>query len=72
MYVSERIVNISDLENHISLAYTTNCMLSKELADPVPDINRIKELSRTVNRELEYANKFEFCIEQRKVILEVC
>lgn len=67
-YVSERIVNIRKLEEIISSAYTMNQLLVKELSKTAPDMEKVKDLSEAVDRELCRANSFEFCIERRKTI----
>lgn len=70
MYIAERVINIADLERHISSAYTMSQLVVKELSRPAPDMKSIKEMTEAVNEELEFANNFEFCIEQRKVTSE--
>lgn len=67
-YVSERIVNIRELEEIISSAYTMNQLLMKELSKTTPDMEKVKDLSEAVDRELCCASSFEFCIEKRKTI----
>lgn len=72
MYVSERIVNIGDLEDIISRAYMISQILSQELSASPPNIQKAKALSESVTRELSDAKNFEIHIERRKSIWGPC
>ena len=72
MYVSERIVNIGDLEDIISRAYMISQILSQELSASPPNIQKAKALSESVTRELSDAKNFEIRIERREFIWEPC
>lgn len=69
LYISERIVNIAELENHIEKAYLSSVALEKELHDNKPDMKKILELSSNISVEICGAYKFEFLIERRKTIV---
>ena len=68
MYVSERITNIKELKNIISRAYTISQILSEELTDSSPDIQKVKALSESITKELRDASNFEICIVRRESI----
>lgn len=72
MYVSERITNIKELENIISRAYTISQILSEELTDSSPDIQKVKALSESITKELRDASNFEICIVRRESIWMPC
>lgn len=67
IYISERIVNISELESIISTAYRCADALRSEIEKESPSMDRIDELSKVLHLNLLHAKHFEFCIEHRKV-----
>lgn len=69
-YITERIVNISDLESIITSAYMGVQLICKELENDSPSILRIKELSDATKSDLQKATDFEFCIERRNTVTE--
>lgn len=66
-YVSERIVNISELENYINLAYIGIQQIRNEVEKDNSSIQTIDELSKGIHLNLLKSKDFEFCIEQRKI-----
>ena len=65
-YVSERIMNISELEKLIRSAYGTVAAIDREIKKESPSIHRINELSEEARSLLQQAKDFEFCIERRR------
>lgn len=69
-YVSERIVNIKELEKHIENARFYMLSLTQEMQGRKVLSNLdIEKYLENANTELEEACAFEFCIERRKTIL---
>lgn len=66
-FISERIVNISDLESLINGAYLDITALRSELEKENPSMVKIDELSKQMHLSLLKAKDFEFCLEQRHV-----
>ena len=64
-YVSERITNISDLENTIENAYIHIQRLRDELEKTEPSLTVIEELAKKLHTNILKAHDFEFCIERR-------
>lgn len=67
-YVSERVVNIKELEDYISGAFTMVLCIQKELQNESPDFQNLKSLSDEAVEKLQKAHTFEFCVERRKTI----
>ena len=68
-YVSERVVNIAELEKHIEVAFIASQILEKELQKDSPSISGIKELSKEILTNLHSAKEFEFCVERRMTMV---
>lgn len=68
-YVTERVVNIAELEGMILSAYHNISQLRAEMEKENPSLVRIDELSKKIHLELLQAKDFEFCVERRKTIL---
>ncbi len=66
IYVSERILNIKDLEKEIQNAIIHFNILKKELKKTAPSSETIDAAVYQISQSLEKANDFEFCLEQRK------
>lgn len=66
IYMSERIINISDLEGFIRNARLNFEVLEDELKKDAPSQALINGTSQIVKENLEKAENFEFRIEQRK------
>lgn len=64
-YVSERIVNISELEKQIQNAKLYFDILKKELKNTAPS-ETINSAVYQIDQSLKAAVKFEFLLEQRK------
>lgn len=64
-YVSERIVNIKEMETYIQNADLYFGLLVSEMKKEAPCIGKIHEAEQIVKRNLEKAMNFEFRIEQR-------
>ncbi len=65
--ISERIVNIYEAEDimrriHLMLQY-----LKDEVEKESPSIEKINELSRTIDKDCKSIKEFEFRIEARKI-----
>lgn len=65
-YISERVINIAELESLIRSAYYDIAALRKELEKENPSMGKIDELSKQVHLALLQAKDFEFCVERRK------
>lgn len=66
IYVSERILNIQDLEKEIKNAALHFDILKKELKKTAPSSETVDAAIYQISQSLEKANDFEFCLEQRK------
>lgn len=62
-YISERIVNLSELERLIQSAYYDIAALRTEMEKEKPSMERIDDLSKQIHLELLQAKDFEFCVE---------
>ena len=67
-YVSERVVNIAELEQYIESAFISSQLLEKELQKDSPSISCIKELSEEILANMSNAKAFELCVERRLTI----
>lgn len=67
-YVTERVVNIAELENLIRSAYSDIAALRSELEKPTPSMERVDVLSKQLHLELLQAKDFEFCVERRNTV----
>lgn len=65
IYVSERIVNINELEREIQNAKLHFDVLKAELKNTAPS-KKIDSAVYQIDKSLSKALKFEFCVEQRK------
>ena len=65
-YVSERIVNLKELEKEINNSYLGSQRLNQLLSDENPDYELIHELADALNEGLYQINDFEIEIERRK------
>lgn len=70
LYVSERILNIQDLEKEIKNASLHFDILKKELKKTAPSSEIIDAAVYQISQSLGKANDFEFCLEQRKCVYE--
>lgn len=70
VFISERIINISDLEALLSVARLNCEILLSELQEETPQTEKIQDLSCVVKNALVKAENFEFCIEKRKCIFK--
>lgn len=70
-YVSERIVNIADMERLVRSAYNDIASLRREMEKENPSMLTIDELSKQIHLELLKAKDFDFQIEKRKVSIPV-
>lgn len=66
-HYSERIINISDLESKIRSARATSNLLLKCIQNK--EYFRAEKLARQLSLEMYELDEFEFCIEQRKVLI---
>ena len=66
LYITERVVNIAELEQLIYGAYYGVATLRTELEKENPSMCRIDELSKQIHLDLLQAKDFEFCVERRK------
>ena len=65
LYISERIINISDLEEQIQNAKLHFAVLKRSLKNTALS-PEIESAVYQVERSLENASTFEFCLEKRK------
>lgn len=70
LYITERIVNIAELEVLIKSAYAEIQGIRNELEKDIPSIGYIEEMSKSLHLNLLKAKDFEFCIERRKTVTE--
>ena len=68
-YISERIVNISELEALIRSAYYDAAEIRSKLEKENPSIWTIDELSKQIHLKLLQAKDFEFHIENRRITI---
>ena len=66
IYVSERILNIQDLEKEIKNVALHFDILKKELKKTASSSDVVDAAVYQISQSLEKANDFEFCLEQRK------
>lgn len=66
VFISERIVNIAELESNIRMARFSFDVLIGELEKAMPSKEVIDGAIHTISESLKKAEKFEFCIEKRK------
>lgn len=66
IYISERILNIRDLEKEIQNAIIHFNILKKELKKTASSSDVVDAAVYQISQSLEKANDFEFCLEQRK------
>lgn len=69
-YISERVVNISELEILIRSAYYDTAALRSEMEKESPSMCKIDELSKQIHLLLLKAKDFEFCLEQRRITVQ--
>ena len=68
-YVSERVVNIKELENYIETAHLETASLLAEMKSGiVPDTFLITKRLNAIHSALEKAYGFEFCVERRTTL----
>lgn len=68
-YVSERVVNIKELENYIEAAHLeTAALLAEMKSGMIPDTFLIIKRLNAINSVLEKAYEFEFCVERRTTL----
>lgn len=68
-YITERVINISEIESLIKSAYDGIAALRRELEKENPSMDRIDELSKEIHLNLLKAKDFEFCVERRKTVI---
>lgn len=67
-FISERIVNISEIEGLIREAYCGVTALRAEMEKKNPSMVKIDEFSKQIHLALLQAKDFEFCLEQRRAV----
>ena len=67
-YVSERVINISELEELIRLSYHAVATIRNELDKQEPSVSQMVQLSEQVKQTLSDAVNFEFCVERRTTV----
>ena len=68
-FISERIINISELEALVRSAYQDTAALRTEIEKENPSMGKIDELSKQIHLLLLQAKDFEFCVEHRKTAI---
>lgn len=71
LYISERVVNISELEKQIQNAKLHFDILKEELKNTAPS-EIIDSTVYQIDQSLKLASKFEFRLEQRKCEITIC
>ena len=69
-YITERVINISEIEKLIRSAYYETSALRKETKKESPSFSVINELSERIYSDLSKAAAFEFCVERRKTVID--
>lgn len=67
-YVSERVINISELEELIRLSYHAVVAIRNELDKQEPSVSQMAYLSEQAKQTLYEAVHFDFCVERRTTI----
>ena len=67
-YVSERVINISELEELIRLSYHTVVAIRNELDKQDPSVAKMVYLSEPAKQNLSEAVHFDFSVERRTTI----
>lgn len=68
-YVTERVVNIGDLEKYIEQAHVSMiCIIHAIREGKIPSVFEIADHLENINKLLEKADTFEFYIERRTTI----
>lgn len=70
-YISERIINISELEKILERERLLIAVLNQELEMELPDMKKVKEIANGISRLHKKASSFEFYIEHRKITKKV-
>lgn len=70
VFISERIINISELEALLSGARLCFELLVAELQEETPQTEKVQNLTCSVKNKLAEAENFEFCIEKRRCFLK--
>lgn len=68
-YVTERVVNIGDLENYIEQAHLSTISIIHGIREgEIPSVFEIADHLEQIDKILEKAYNFEFCVERRTTI----
>lgn len=68
-YVTERVVNIGDLEKYIEQAHLSTVSIIHGIrAGEIPGVLEIADCLEKMDKFLEKACNFEFCVERRTTI----
>ena len=67
-YVSERVINISELEELIRLSYHAVVAIRNELDKQEPSVSQMAYLSEQAKQTLYEAVHFDFCVERRTTV----
>ena len=67
-YTSERVVNISVIEDEVSKAMIVVSQIQQETKKEKPSISQIEDLSGTLFNTLQRIKSFEFVVERRTTI----
>ena len=68
VYVSERIVNLKELERMIDNSYLRSQRILQLFSEENPDYEKILGVAKALNGELSKASRYEIEIERRKTI----
>lgn len=69
VFISERIINIAELEKIISCAKINFEVMYEELKKDAPSDEILNSAAYQVMLMLNKANEFDFCLEKRKSII---
>ena len=70
VFVSERIVNINELEQIIDSLKTNFIFLKRAIEKTAPSDKNIDDAVAQINIQLEKASNFEFLLEHRKCVIK--
>lgn len=68
-YITERIINMSEIEGLIRSAYYNAESLLEEMKKTSPSTVRVEGLAEQIHADLLKAKDFEFCVERRKAMI---
>lgn len=68
-YVTERVINISDMETLARAAYNDIQYIRNELEKDTPSIDTIDDVSKSLHLKLLKIKDFQFVVERRNTLV---